>query len=90
MHKMKKYIIYKDIQAYKGALADLKWYFEKLEGWLNQSTFIFNNELTFADFAYTSLFTLLAAVKPLLKVNVFEGFPKLQHYSETLLALPAV
>ncbi|CAK59598.1 unnamed protein product (macronuclear) [Paramecium tetraurelia] len=77
-------------ESFNSSLGDLKWYFEKLEVWLQQSKFIFSNELTLADFAYASLFTLLNALKPLLKFNPFEGFPRLQEYSDTMLSLPGV
>ncbi|CAD8105013.1 unnamed protein product [Paramecium sonneborni] len=76
--------------SFKNNLADLKWYFEKLEGWLQQSKFIFSNELTLADFAYAPIFTLLSALKPQLKFNLFEGFPRLQEYNENILSLPGV
>ncbi|CAD8198553.1 unnamed protein product [Paramecium octaurelia] len=77
-------------EQFKNNFAELKWYFEKLEGWLSQSKFIFGNELTLADFAYAPIFTLLDAIKPLLKLNVFEGFPRLQEYSQQILSLPGV
>jgi hypothetical protein len=43
-----------------------------------------------ADFAYAPIFTLLHALKPLLKINPFDGFPRLHEYSEAILALPGV
>jgi glutathione S-transferase len=43
-----------------------------------------------ADFAYAPIFTLLHALKPLLKINPFDGFPRLYEYSEAILALPGV
>ncbi|CAD8089779.1 unnamed protein product [Paramecium primaurelia] len=77
-------------ESFKNSLADLKWYFEKLEGWLQQSKFIYSNELTLADFAYAPIFTLFDALKPLLKFNLYEGFPRLQEYSQSILSLPGV
>ncbi|CAD8198547.1 unnamed protein product [Paramecium octaurelia] len=77
-------------EGFNNGLADLKWYFDKLENWLNQTKFIYSDELTLADFAYIPIFAIIQVLQPHLKVNLFEGFPKVQQYGTTLLSLPRV
>ncbi|CAD8089785.1 unnamed protein product [Paramecium primaurelia] len=77
-------------EAFNNGLIELKWYFDKLENWLKQTKFIYSDELTLADFAYVPIYAILQALSPYLKFNIFEGFPKVQLYGTTLLALPRV
>jgi len=71
-------------------VADLKWYLEKIEGWLNESKFLGGNELSLIEFAFAPIFTLLNAVKSIYKIDIFEGFPKVKQYNEFIISLPSV